>query len=187
MLLKILTFETGEVLEIYRDDDPFCPRKDCDHLGTMVFAHKRYKLGDTEHDFGEASEINPKNFPVCLPVYMYDHSGITISTEPFSCPWDSGQLGWILVTEEDMRYEYKNINEETIEIARKVLLSEIHVYDQFLRGNTLGFVLKKDDCEEDSCWGFIGDDLTENGILDHLPGHIQKQFKEEEYTQKEGA
>lgn len=32
---------------------------------------------------------------IILPLYLYDHGGITMSTGPFSCPWDSGQLGWI--------------------------------------------------------------------------------------------
>jgi hypothetical protein len=33
---------------------------------------------------------------VVLPVYIYDHSGITLNTTGFSCPWDSGQVGWIV-------------------------------------------------------------------------------------------
>jgi len=37
---------------------------------------------------------------VILPVYMYDHSGITINTDGFSCPWDSGQVGVIFCTRE---------------------------------------------------------------------------------------
>jgi len=32
---------------------------------------------------------------VILPLYLYDHGGITMSTGAFSCPWDSGQVGWI--------------------------------------------------------------------------------------------
>ena len=32
---------------------------------------------------------------IILPLFLYDHSGITMSTGPFSCPWDSGQVGWI--------------------------------------------------------------------------------------------
>jgi hypothetical protein len=32
---------------------------------------------------------------VILPLYLYDHSGITMSCGPFSCPWDSGQVGII--------------------------------------------------------------------------------------------
>ena len=32
---------------------------------------------------------------VILSLYLYDHSGITMNTTGFSCPWDSGQVGWI--------------------------------------------------------------------------------------------
>jgi len=35
---------------------------------------------------------------IMLPLYLYDHSGITMSTGKFSCPWDSGQVGWIYCT-----------------------------------------------------------------------------------------
>ena len=40
---------------------------------------------------------------VILPLYLYDHSGITISTGPFSCPWDSGQVGWIKAPKDTFR------------------------------------------------------------------------------------
>lgn len=40
---------------------------------------------------------------VILPLYLYDHSGITISTVPFSCPWDSGQVGWIYAPKDTFR------------------------------------------------------------------------------------
>ena len=32
-----------------------------------------------------------------LPLYLYDHSGITMNTTGFSCPWDSGQVGCCLL------------------------------------------------------------------------------------------
>lgn len=35
-----------------------------------------------------------------LPLFLYDHSGITMSTGPFHCPWDSGQVGFIYMTYE---------------------------------------------------------------------------------------
>jgi len=37
---------------------------------------------------------------VILPLYLYDHSGITMSTSVFSCPWDSGQVGWIYASKQ---------------------------------------------------------------------------------------
>jgi hypothetical protein len=39
---------------------------------------------------------------VVLPLYLYDHSGLTISTSPFSCRWDSGQVGYIHTTFEQV-------------------------------------------------------------------------------------
>lgn len=37
---------------------------------------------------------------IILPLYLYDHSGITMSTSVFSCPWDSGQVGWIYASKQ---------------------------------------------------------------------------------------
>lgn len=42
---------------------------------------------------------------IILPLYLYDHSGITMRTSKFSCPWDSGQVGWIYATKDTLRKE----------------------------------------------------------------------------------
>ena len=117
---------------------------------------------------------------VILPLYLYDHSGITISTEPFSCNWDSGQIGWAFVSKETVRKEldYKRIPKRSLEWTECVLKHEVQTYDQFLTGDTYGFELvEKSTCESceddhekilDSCWGFYGSDLRQNGILSHL-------------------
>ncbi|SHF15500.1 hypothetical protein SAMN02745133_01946 [Desulforamulus putei DSM 12395] len=42
---------------------------------------------------------------IILPLYLYDHSGITMNTTGFSCPWDSGQVGWIYCSKERFRKE----------------------------------------------------------------------------------
>ena len=36
------------------------------------------------------------------PIFMYDHSGIVLNTSAFSCPWDSGWLGWTYITPENL-------------------------------------------------------------------------------------
>jgi hypothetical protein len=36
-------------------------------------------------------------------LYLYDHGGITISTGPFSCPRDSGQVGFIYASHKQIR------------------------------------------------------------------------------------
>jgi len=90
---------SGLNLIISVDDDPIDPRREYDHLGTMVCWHRRYKLGD-QHLFGSPGEFEmemEERPHIKLPIFLYDHSGLTLSTAPYACPWDSGQIGWILV------------------------------------------------------------------------------------------
>lgn len=124
-----------------------------------------------------------------LPVYMYEHGGITLKTTPFSCSWDSGQLGFIWMTFKSAKEElggHDGTLESVRAAAHRILKAEIEVYDQYVTGEVYGYVVEKlmpcpddwsieewaeHDChwdEEDSCWGFFGMDLIENGILDHL-------------------
>jgi hypothetical protein len=159
------------VLKIMRHTDPVDPRKDQDHLGTMVCWHGRYTwLGDLqptmrpEDWFKEHLPPELLGSSVLMPLYLYDHSGLTISTEPFSCQFDSGQVGWIAAMPDDIKEAYGEINEESLKKARECLLAEVKQYDQYLRGSVWGF-----EYGDDSCWDFFGDDLEETGIKDHLP------------------
>ena len=182
-ILNTYEISNTKELKIFQDDNAESPRTFCDPLGSMVCFHGRYNLGD-EHDFDSPEEfrecINEKDIAVILPLYLYDHSGITMSTTPFSCSWDSGQVGWIYVTKETVRKEFgvKRISKKLIKRLTKYLTGEVEVFDQYLTGEVYGFQLVKkttcgscmDTLEEvvDSCWGFYGSDLTKNGILDHL-------------------
>ncbi len=96
---------------------------------------------------------------VILPLFLYDHSGITMNTTGFHCPWDSGQVGYIYVTLENIRREHsvKRVPQLLRERIAKHLIQEVKVYDHYLTGNCYGFVVEKDDEEIDSCWGFLGD------------------------------
>ena len=118
---------------------------------------------------------------VILPLYLYDHSGITMSTSPFNCNWDSGQVGWVVVSKENVRKEFgvKRINKKLIEKVTNILEGEIKTYDQYLTGDIYGYkIFKVTECELghehkeelDSCWGFYGEEecMTEaEGIVDY--------------------
>jgi hypothetical protein len=116
-----------------------------DNLGKMVCFHNRYDLGD-EHtydhrDYNGWEEmknaiIKEEDVAVILPLYLYDHSGITMSTSPFSCRWDSGQVGWYFVSKKKVREEYKvkRISKELIEKVTELLESEVKTYDMYLTG-----------------------------------------------------
>lgn len=105
------------VLSIYFDSCPTNPRE-WDNLGTMVCGHRRYDLGDEQaqniglynswDEWLENEIIKPNGGEenvVYLPLYLYDHGGITMNTTGFSCPWDSGQVGWIYATKDRFREE----------------------------------------------------------------------------------
>ena len=104
----------GHILQIFQDTWAESPRS-WSNLGTMAIFHTRYNFGDevnfSSDDFGNWSEMeehieNELKASVCIPIYLYDHSGITINTEGFSCPWDSGQVGFIYVTDEKLAAVY---------------------------------------------------------------------------------
>jgi hypothetical protein len=185
------------LLEIFQEESPESPREwDC--MGTMICFHRRYNLGD-KNDIINSSDFNSwseqrewieKNIKpaVLLPLYLYDHSGITISTSPFSCPWDSGQIGWIFVSKDKVREEYqvKRITKDIIEKATKVLEGEVETYDQYLTGEVYGYRVSKvsvcdKGCEHkeliDSCWGFYGEEWAIKEGKELMEYHIEKESK----------
>jgi hypothetical protein len=101
-----------------------------------------------------------EKYLIILPLYLYDHSGLTMNTTGFSCPWDSGQVGWIFVKKEDVRKEYSK-TKLTPKIRKKaieLLMGEVNIYDQFLCGEVYGYTITDLTGEEtDSCGGFFGD------------------------------
>jgi len=134
-------------IKIEQDTDPINPRTDYDNFGEMICFHRRYILGD-EHDYKHEdydgwnalyNALRKEEDPaeVVLPLYLYDHSSITISTGPFSCPWDSGQIGFIIARRSKILREFsrKRISPELRDRARQILEGEVKTYDQYLTGD----------------------------------------------------
>jgi len=162
-------------VKVIQDSDPSSPRED-DNLGTMVCFHSRYDLGDKHDyrhgDYGGWQEMlkaidRKEDACIILPLFLLDHSGITMSTKDFNDRWDSGQVGYIFVSKKKVREEYsvKRITKAIAEKACSVLEAEVETYDQYLRGDVYGFEIwklgKKSGKEKemiDSCWGFYGED-----------------------------
>lgn len=164
--------EKEKLILIMDHDDDFNPRRDQDRIGKMICFHKRYNLGD-KHDlksssfqnWDEVEEYIKTHFQaeVILPIYMIDHSGLSVSTEKFSCPWDSGQIGFIYISKDDFLENFEN----KLDLAKDCLNSEIQEYDSYLRGDIYFYKIKDSETMEiiDSCYGFIGSDPKENGIF----------------------
>lgn len=175
--------DNGSTLQVIHDSNASSPRED-DNLGTMVCFHNRYNLGDkhgySTNDFDgwesmKAALIREHDAAIILPLYLYDHSGITMRTTPFGCPWDSGQVGFIYISKAKIRKEYsvKKINKALLERVTGYLVAEVKVYDEYLTGEIYGFKeIDKEGKEVDSCWGFYGSDPKENGMLDNIDAKI---------------
>lgn len=167
-------------LKIQQDSYAESPRE-WDNLGTMFCRHGRYNLGDKNaEDIRDSNNCLPKKGYTILPLYLYDHSGITMNTTGFSCPWDSGRVGIIYVSDKKARSEYgwKVITKKRREQLRTYLRNEVEVYDQYLTGDVYGFIYEQVSVdqdgeetviEEDSCWGFYGRDPATNGVADQIP------------------
>ena len=174
------------------------PREE-DNLGTMAYKHSRYCLGEEsisdpidwleeklnvrkKHVYTNErlQELEEKFFQKFIghKLYLYDHSGITISTSPFHCQWDSGQVGYIYVTKEKAREEYGRLTKKKIERILSYLDGEVETFDQYLRGDVYGYEILNEDGEHiDSCHGFFGDDPTTNGIKDSIPKELWPQLE----------
>jgi hypothetical protein len=173
----------------------------------MVCSHRRYALGDVQVKSGdngfmehldkehaiiadraysfltEPDETLIRNWIqkqlILLPLYLYDHSGITMNTTGFRCGWDSGQVGWIYVTRERVRkvYGVARISQQLEDAVQDRLRAEVAVYNDYLTGNVYGFEIPAIDTPDNSCWGFYGDDHETSGLLEAarevIDGHIE--------------
>lgn len=189
-----MKFAAGKVLKLSRDEYADNPRE-WDNIGKMVCFHNRYNLGDkhsfsTVRDFIESlamelgmtweqshnttdealwKYINKK--AVILPLYLYDHSGITMSTGSFNDPWDSGQVGWIYATHEAIKQNYmvKRLSKKLVNRAISLLEGEVKEYALYLEGNVWCFeCIDEEGNTVDSCCGFYGD-IKESGLLEAIP------------------
>ncbi len=154
----------------FYDENAESPRE-WENLGTMVCFHRKYNLGDkTDYrskDYDTWDELKQgimenEGEVFILPLYLYDHSGISISTSPFGCQWDNMRIGFIFVSKHRIKQE--GIEEKYVE---ERLVNEVKTYDQYLRGNVYGFeVVKVTKCDfgheyeevVESCVGYYDED-----------------------------
>lgn len=116
----------------------------------MVCFHNRYTLGD-KHNYKQGDYRSWKELKQAIesservamiePLYLFDHSGIKISATPFSCAWDSGQIGYVYMTQET-----KEKNELSDEGMRDQLTHEIEAYNGFLSGEVYSYQIIEWDC-----------------------------------------
>jgi hypothetical protein len=146
-------------INIMQDEDSESPR-DWDNIGTMVCWHRKYHLGDEQPKVDPSVFINQlPSDTIILPLYLYDHSGLAISCSPFSCSWDSGQVGVIYCSLEKARSEYIGTDQEIREKIISYMISEVDTYNFYLQGDVAVFVIEDENgLTIDSAGGYYPDD-----------------------------
>src|SRR5690606_16220468 len=109
---------------------------------------------------------------IAMPLWLYEHSGMTMRaskenlladgvsvSNPFSCPWDSGMVGFIYMTRETMDREWSRRDDprDRRADAMDCMAAEVETYDMWLRGEVYGYIVADPDGNEHSCWGVLGD------------------------------
>lgn len=192
-------------LEISRDDFEGNNPREWDNCGTIAASYRDYILCDEGHDDPdeEADEIlrdhgyedeelydmtyNEKMLKIAeyddivlLHLFVYDHSGITISTGGFVDSWDSSRIGFIYVTKEKFFKNYSQDEQHWRDLARQYLEDEVEIFNKYIQGEVYwyslsvkekhqekcphcGVVIKEYDVWEDvdSCGGFYCDTLED--------------------------
>lgn len=119
-----------------------------------------------------------------LPLYLYDHSIQSISTRTFHgraqhAAWDSGQVGYIYVTDDKIKHEFSLTEPaDILEKAKQVMVAEVETYDQWMTGQVYGYtIVDADGNSHDSCGGFYGS-WGESGLLDEAKAAIPAELPE---------
>ena len=164
-------FQVGEkTIKIFHDENVPSPREESDHLGTMLYASRRYVLGDVAAQSAEELyEVEHDRNKIVLPLYLMDHSGQQMNTTGYGCQWDSGLVGFIYVDKAKVREEYgcKRISAKIRERVLDVLRAEVEEFSQYLQGDVYGYCLMdEDNVMLSSCWGFYGMDYCRSEARD---------------------
>lgn len=175
-----MTVETIHITPTLRvrielDEDAQNPLDVYPKLGKIAYVGRsRYVLGDEACDLEDLDRIRDgiaSGALVGMPVFAYIHSGTTLKaaeTNPFSCPWDSAQSGFVYMTKAEALKEWGGLHMTDDVLAKAHSYQEglVEAFSDYLSGECYGFVIERltlDDVdivsteELDSCWGFIGD------------------------------
>lgn len=127
----------GYTLKINQTEDIESPReyyKD-NNICQMICFHNKHTIGD-ENSFDGPAEFNiwveENKDKICaiLPLYLQDHTSLTLSTTPFANKWDSGQVGFVYVLNETAEKLDYDINDKE-EIEERIQ-EEISEYNDWL-------------------------------------------------------
>ena len=151
----------GCTIKIVYDEHAENPLTIYDDFIKVIAWHTDYVLGNC-HDFSDPQDFRDwcKGRRVTrLPLYLMDHSGLSVNTTGFHCPWDSGQVGWVFVDHTVARelMQWSRVSGKRRRDLLKQMADTVNTLDNYLRGNNYGYQIFHNGKEIDACWGFTCD------------------------------
>ncbi len=109
---------------------------------STISARHSFDAPEEALEFAEAAGLET------FPLYRYEHGNVSYRTSPFSCRWDSGQVGFVFVKRAD------------VGDVEKTLKTSCEILTDWCNGEIYGWVVEDPDGEQlDSCWGYYGSDM----------------------------
>lgn len=142
--------------------------REWDNLGTLWTQERDYASPDP---IPQGAKPPAPRTVIDLPVWRYSHGGTQYAaahSNPFHCPWDSGQVGKIFVTKEDLRKEFgwKRISPQRRAKVEALLKAEVETYSQWASGEVYSVY---DETEDIWIGGFFGIEEAEAALKEvHL-------------------
>lgn len=190
-----MSSEQYKGLTIKLEQDTDCENPLDNDAGVIFVTYRadaRSQYGNTPLDQEAHEEVARKvntGELIGLPVYVYQHGGCIIRAEgngnPFSCPWDSGQSGYVYVTKAGALSWHggKKVTKDIRAKTLQSLKSAIDEYSLWCNGECYGYIVEGPDGEElDSCWGFIGSEYAmeeAKSQADYWAAELPKQARRE--------
>ena len=178
--MQVELMHKGDYLKVTIEHDQHAenPRNECDPVTFLHTWHNEYQLGGrgdlnnmVRPDCREDYELLLEDYAMTLPVYLLDHSGLKISTSPFNCNWDSGQVGFIGMTANEVS------NYPNLKAAMDAMEQDIETLNAFLSGEVYQYIIEKHipgTCKWEtieSCCGIYAD-----GELDAIKDFVDKDL-----------
>ena len=107
------------------------------------------------------------------PLYLYSHSGYRVSTCPFDCRWDSGQIGICYYTREQLKtMGHGRITKKLVGECYGWIESTVKQWDKYLSGEVYAASVPQ---LEDSCSDFYSEEDALNWVKEVIDYHLSPE------------
>lgn len=158
----------GYRVDITLDYDPENPREWSNISKFYIPRPPRNCSSWSELSDDKALEISGE-VVIKVPLFVLDHSGYAISTEPFNDPWDSWHCGFAYVTSKSMREFFSDEERrenygKCLAKAKEMVNKEVEIFNKYLNSEVYCYeIYDKNENFVDGCCGYYS---TEDAIED---------------------